>query len=63
MHHVVHLFHVFCRNEKVLLNFVSERIKLDYRMDLLGTALKKKKDNKQPFKLLKPQFIGRILPN
>ena len=42
------------------MNFVSERIKLVYRINLLGTAFKK---NKLPFKLLKLQFIGRILPN
>ena len=39
------------------MNFVSERIKLFYRFNLLGTAFKPK--NKLPFKLLKPQFIGR----
>ena len=60
VYHVAHLVHV-CRNEKCLLNSVSERIKLVYRINLLGTAFKKK--NKLPFKLLKPQFIGRILPN
>ena len=37
------------RNEKVLLNFVSERIKLVYRITLLGTVFEK---NKLPFKLL-----------
>ena len=53
----------FCWNEEGLLNFVSERIKLFYRINLLGTAFKQK--NKLPFKLLKPQFIGRthVLPN
>lgn len=37
MCHVVHLIHVWC-NEKGLLNFVSERVKLVYRMNLLGRA-------------------------
>ena len=37
------------RNEKGLLNFVSERIKLVYRITLLGTVFEK---NKLPFKLL-----------
>ena len=37
------------RNENVLLNFVSERIKLVYRITLLGTVFEK---NKLPFKLL-----------
>ena len=31
----------FCRNEKGLLNFVSEIIKLVFRINLLGTAFKK----------------------
>ena len=53
-------FSFFCRNEKGLLNFICERIKLVYRINLLGTAFKK---NMLPFKLLKPQFIGRILTN
>ena len=45
MYHVVHLIHVFfsCRNEKGLLNFVSERIKLVYRINLVGTAFQKNK--------------------
>ena len=38
--------------------FLSDRIKLVYRINLVGTAFKKKK---LPFKLLKPQFIGGIL--
>ena len=56
-------FMFFCWNEEVLLSFVSERIKLFYRINLLGTAFKQK--NKLPFKLLKPQFVGRthVLPN
>ena len=37
--------------------FLSESIKLVYRINLVGTAFKK---NKPPFKLLKPQFIGCI---
>ena len=49
----------FCRNEKGLLNFESERIKLVYRINLLSTAFKQ---NKLPFRLLKPQVIGHILP-
>ena len=61
MYHVAHLVHV-CRNEKCLLNSVSERIKLVYRINLLGTAFTKKKAAFQN-ELLKPQFIGRILPN
>ena len=64
MYHVVHLIHVFffCWNEEGLLNFVSERIKLFYRINLLGTAFKQK--NKLPFKFLKQQFIGctHVLP-
>ena len=55
----VHLIHV-CRKEKGLLNFVIERIKLVYRIDLLGTALKKQAAFQTS--KLKPQFIGRILP-
>ena len=47
----------FCWNEEGMLSFVSEKIKLFYRINLLGTAFKQK--NKLPFKLLKPQFIGR----
>ena len=31
----------FCRNEKGLLNFVSERIKIVYWINLLGTAFEK----------------------
>ena len=41
VYHVAHLVHV-SRNEKCLLNSVSERIKLVYRINLLGTAFKKK---------------------
>ena len=41
------------RNEKVLLNFVSERIKLVYRLTLLGTVFEK---NMLPFKLLNHNF-------
>ena len=37
LYNVVHLIHV-CRNEKGLLNFVSERIKLVYRINLLGIS-------------------------
>ena len=58
MYHVVHLIHVFLP-EKGLLNFVSERIKLVYRI-ITYYSFKK---NKLPFKLLKPQFTDRILPN
>ena len=66
MYHVVHLFlffFFFCRNEKDLFNFVSEKIiflKLVYRINNTRYSLQK---NKLPFKLLKPQFIGRILSN
>ena len=35
-------FSFFCRSEKGLLNFICERIKLVYRINLLGTAFKKK---------------------
>ena len=36
MYHVPHLIHVFfCRYEKGLLSFVSERIKLVYRIKLV----------------------------
>ena len=42
MYHVVHLIHV-CQDEKGVLNFVSERIKPVYRINLLSTAFKKKK--------------------
>ena len=49
-----------CRNEKGLLNFVSERIKLVYRINNTRYNFQK---NKLPFKHLKPQFIGRILSN
>ena len=40
MNFVVHLIHV-CSNEKGLLNFVSERIKLVYRINVLGTGFNK----------------------
>ena len=50
----------FCRNEKGLLNFTSERIKLVYRVNNTRYNFQK---NKLPFKHLKPQFIGRILLN
>ena len=54
---------LFCRNEKGLLNFVSERIiflQLVYRINNTRYSFKK---NKLLFKLLKPHFIGRILSN
>ena len=50
----------FFRNEKGLLSFVSERIKLVYRINNTRYNFPK---NKLPFKHLKPQFIGRILLN
>ena len=53
MYHVVHLIH---DKDKDLLNFVTKRIKVVYRINLPGTAFKK---NKLPFKLLKPRFIYR----
>ena len=55
MYHVVHLlfffFCLFCQNEKGLLNFVSERIKLVYRINNTRYNFQK---NKLPFKHLKP---------
>ena len=51
MYHVVHLFMFFFRNEKGLLNFVSERIKLVYRIN--NTRYNFQKDE-VPFKHLKP---------
>ena len=53
----IHVF-FFCRNEKGLLNFVSERLKLVYRIKNTRYNFQK---NKLPFKHLKPQFIGRML--
>ena len=60
MYHVVHLFmfFFFAWNEKGLLNFESERIKLVYRLNSTRCRFQK---NKMPLKLLKSQFIGRIL--
>ena len=57
--HVFFLFVFFGRNEKGLLNFVSERIKLVYMINLISRYSFQK--NKLPLKLLKPQFIGSIL--
>ena len=54
---------LFCRNEKGLLNFVSERIiflKLVYRIDNTRYSFK---NNKLSFKLVKQHFLGRILSN
>ena len=42
-HHVPHLFCRFCRYEKGLLNFVSERIKLVYRINKTRLALQTSK--------------------
>ena len=56
-------FFLFCRNEKGLLNFVSERIiflKLVYRINNTWYNFQK---NKLPFKLVKSHFTGRILSN
>ena len=53
-------FFFFCRNKKGLLNFVSERIKLVFRINNTRYNFQK---NKLPFKYLKPEFIGRILSN
>ena len=56
-------FVLFCQNKKGLLNFVSERIiflKLVYRINNTRYSFQ---NNKLPFRLLKPQFIGRILSN
>ena len=50
----------FCRNEKGLLNFASERIKLVYRINNTRYNFQK---NKLPFEHLKPYVIGRILSN
>ena len=47
-----------CRNEKGLLKFVSERIKLVCRINNTRYNFQK---NKLTFKHLKPQFIGRIV--
>ena len=49
------VFFLFCSSwyEKNLLNFVTERKKLVSGLAILAL----------PFKLLKPQFIGRILQN
>ena len=49
------MFFLFCSSwyEKNLLNFVTERKKLVSGLTILAL----------PFKLLKPQFIGRILQN
>ena len=59
MYHVFTYSCFFFRwNEKGLLNFVSERIKLVYRINNTRYNFRK---NKLPFKHLKPQFIGRIL--
>ena len=49
-------FFLFCQNEKGLLNFVSERIKLVYRINNTRYNFQK---NKLPLKHLKPQFIIR----
>ena len=50
MYYGVHLIHVY-QSEKGLLNFVSERIKLVNRINLLGTSLKKAKAAFQGAKL------------
>ena len=49
-----------CQNEKGLLNFVSERINIVYRINNTRYNFQK---NKLPFKHLKPQFMGPILSN
>ena len=49
-----------CQNEKGLLNFVSERINVVYRINNTRYNFQK---NKLPFKHLKPQFMGPILSN
>ena len=51
---------LFCRNVKGLLNFVSERIKLVYRINNTRYQLQ---TNKLPLKHLKQQFIRRMLSN
>ena len=61
MYHVVYLFmSFFAGTKKGLLNFVSVRIKLVYRMNNTRYNFQK---NKLPLKHLKPHFIGRILSN
>ena len=49
-----------CQNEKGLLNFLSERINVVYRINNTRYNFQK---NKLPFKHLKPQFMGPILSN
>ena len=49
-----------CQNEKGLLNFVSERINIVYRINNTRYNFQK---NKLPFKHPKPQFMGPILSN
>ena len=49
-----------CQNEKGLLNFVSERINIVYRINNTRYNFQK---NKLPFKHLKPQFMGPIHSN
>ena len=53
MYNVVHLIQ---DKDKDLLNFVTKRIKLVYRINVPRTAFKK---NELPFKLLKPRLIYR----
>ena len=49
-----------CQNEKGLLNFVSERINVVYRINNTRYNFQK---NKLPFKHLKPRFMGPIHSN
>ena len=48
-----------CRNKKDLLNFISERIKIVYWINLLGTAFKK---HKLPLKFLKTKIYRPDTP-
>ena len=56
-HKITGSSHVNCRNKKGLLNFVSERINLVYRINNTRYNFQKNKLH-VPFKHLKPQFIG-----
>ena len=54
---------LFWRNEKGLLNFVSERIIFLKHVHRINNTRYSFQKNKLPFKLVKPHFIGRILSN
>ena len=69
--HVVHLSHVFCCYEKGLLNFVSENIKLVYRINNTRPAFQTSKTaiyrphtpEYSIILILKYCFIGGTLKN